>query len=139
MNQFGELMSGITFVTFCISVSWICTSFFQIHAVRKLSLPIILAKHQQKRNIIIANFPHGHFVSELSKHLIFTAPKHHDNNCHCFNHIHFLLFWSYGNNWMRNGCWIRIQCIVVSISNLFTKINIIYNCQISTTILFYRI
>lgn len=36
MNRFGELMSGIIFVTFCISVSRICTSFFQIHAVRKI-------------------------------------------------------------------------------------------------------
>lgn len=33
IEHFGELMSGTIFVTFAISITWICTSLFQFHAV----------------------------------------------------------------------------------------------------------
>lgn len=33
IEKFGDLMSGTVFMTFAISVTWLCTSFFQIHAV----------------------------------------------------------------------------------------------------------
>lgn len=34
IDEFRDLMSGTIFVTFAISVTWLCTSLFQIHAVR---------------------------------------------------------------------------------------------------------
>lgn len=34
IEDFRDLMSGTIFVTFAISVTWLCTSLFQIHAVR---------------------------------------------------------------------------------------------------------
>lgn len=32
-EKFAQLTSGMIFVTFVLSISWICTSFFQIHSV----------------------------------------------------------------------------------------------------------
>lgn len=42
VEHFGEIMSGIIFVTFFISILWICTSFFQIHVVSFSPLSLIL-------------------------------------------------------------------------------------------------
>lgn len=32
-ENFANLTTGMIFITFALSVSWICTSFFQIHSV----------------------------------------------------------------------------------------------------------
>lgn len=37
IEHFGQIMSSIIFVTFFISVLWMCSSLFQIHSVRLLN------------------------------------------------------------------------------------------------------
>lgn len=40
-KNFADLTTGMIFVTFILSISWICTSFFQIHSVKsRCRLPV---------------------------------------------------------------------------------------------------
>lgn len=77
-------MNGIIFVTFSISITWICTSLFQINLV--CSVKAIVTE--------ITN----NLFSAYAKYKLFVVTKHHDNQCYRSYHIHILFLWKYGDH-----------------------------------------
>lgn len=72
IEHFGDIMSGIIFVTFFISILWICTSLYQIHAVS-----VVLARYLNSE--IISFIP---FIFSLSLSLLWT--NYHFYLCFAF-------------------------------------------------------
>lgn len=153
-EKFAQLTSGMIFVTFVLSISWICTSFFQIHSVsvhrsyfsplksffivcteQRLLTPQITKTNHTTKKCIAFQFP----LIAFAKFILLIAAKHYDHGRYHPHHINFLLFRSYGNDGL---CWhsrFHLQCIVVSVSDLFAKIDVLYCSACSAAVLFHRI
>lgn len=111
IEHFGDIMNGIILVTFFISVLWICSSIFQIHAVRALF------EYVDYFSVFVFSLLLHHFRLEPFNHDVCAVARYYDNDCDCSNHFHHVLLWTYGDHRLWNGCHFHCQRTMVSVPN----------------------